>query len=64
MDLEIAEEFYKKNYSGCFEKSTYLVNVMTTLVSGTNVVNRKRCNLSTFTIPHISAIVVINTTLV
>ena len=24
----------------------------------------KRCNLSTFTIPHISAIIVINTTLV
>ena len=28
MDSEIAEEFHKKNYSGYFEKSTYLLNVM------------------------------------
>ena len=28
MNCDIAEEFYKKNYNGCFEKDAYLVNIM------------------------------------
>nr|WP_295305795.1 hypothetical protein [uncultured Blautia sp.] len=49
MNLDIAEEFYKKNYSGCFEKDVYLVNIMRQLAPYS--ILRKLNELGNFEIP-------------